>query len=135
MSANTVRASVDTVTDTFDELLRRWRDAEGRADVEALDALLAPDFRGDGPLGFVLGKQQWLDRYRLGDLTLEAFAWTPTEIRLHRHIAVGCGIQSQRARYRGTEWSGDFVCTVVAVRGHGRWTIVNLQLTRPRPPG
>ncbi|WP_433330919.1 nuclear transport factor 2 family protein [Spirillospora sp. CA-294931] len=129
------RASVGTVTGTLDDLLRRWRDAEARGDVESLDDVLAADFRGDGPRGFVLGKEQWLDRHRLGELTLDAFDWTPTEIRRCPHMAVGRGVQSQRARYRGTDWSGEFVCTVVAVRRDGRWTIVNLQLTRYRPPG
>lgn len=127
MSSVTVGASVETM-DTFDDLLRQWSDAEAVGDVAALDVLLAADFRGDGPLGFVLGKEQWLRRYLSGDLTTDVFEWRTTEVRVTNHIAVGFGIQSQIARYRGEDWSGEFVCALVAVRRDGRWTIVNVQL-------
>jgi hypothetical protein len=53
-------------------LLRAWNDAEARGDPAALDALLADDFRGDGPEGFVLEKESWLDRHRRGDLTVDS---------------------------------------------------------------
>ena len=48
------------------ELGRRWADAEQRGDADALSALAVEDFTLVGPLGFVLDKQQWLDRYRSG---------------------------------------------------------------------
>jgi hypothetical protein len=131
MSSVTVGASVETM-DTFDDLLRQWSDAEAVGDVAALDVLLDADFRGDGPLGSVLSKEQWLRRYLSGDLTTEVFEWKTTEVRVTNDIAVGFGIQSQIARYRGEDWSGEFVCALVAVRSHGRWTIVNVQT---RPPG
>lgn len=122
--------------ETFEELLQRWSEAESAGDVAALDTLLDPDFRGDGPQGFVLGKQQWLDRHRGGGLVIEAFTWKATEIRTTNHTAVGIGIQSQVATYQGADCSGDFFCTLVAVRRDGRWTIVNLQLSAGyRPPG
>lgn len=131
----TVGASVGTV-ETFEELLRRWGEAESTGDTAALDAMLATDFRGDGPQGFVLGKEQWLDRHRGGELVIEAFTWKATEIRVNNHTGVGIGIQSQIATYRGADWCGDFFCTLVAVRRDGRWTIVNLQLSGGyRPPG
>src|SRR5438067_13131280 len=89
--------------ETFDEVLRRWSDAEARADTAALDTLLDPDFRGDGPLGFVLDKEQWLDRYRHGELITGAFEWTTTDMRVDSNTAVGIGIQTQVAEYRGSD--------------------------------
>src|SRR5262249_16619882 len=59
----------DPTTTEILELGRRWAQAEQHADVETLDALAVADFELVGPLGFVLDKQQWLDRYRTGDLT------------------------------------------------------------------
>jgi hypothetical protein len=113
---------------TLEGLLRAWSDAEARGDAAVLDPLLAADFRGDGPEGFVLDKEGWLDRHRRGDLTVDSFAWTPDEVRVIGHAAVAIGVQSQRARYCGRDRSGGFVCTLVAVRREGRWRIVNLQL-------
>jgi hypothetical protein len=113
---------------TLEELLRVWRDAEARGDAAALDALLAADFRGDGPLGFVLDKDGWLDRHRRGDLVVDSLVWIADDVRVINQTAVAIGVQSQVARYRGQDCSGAFACTLVAVRRGGRWTIVNLQL-------
>jgi hypothetical protein len=126
--------NVGTV-ETFDEVLRWWRHAEAQADVRTLDRLLDAAFQGDGPLGYVLGKTQWLDRYRTGDLVVEKVVWTAIEVRVHHSTAVGSGIQTQLARYRGADWSGSFACTVVAVRVADRWSIVNVQLGRASRPG
>jgi hypothetical protein len=60
---------------TFAHTLAQWIDAEARSDAAALDVLLGADFRGDGPRGHVLGKQEWLDRYRTRDLVVGALAW------------------------------------------------------------
>jgi hypothetical protein len=77
----------------------------------------------------VVGKQQWLDRYRLGELTTEAFGWTTIQVRVNGNTA---GPESSRRspRYRGEDCSWDFLCTLVAVRRDNRWTIVNIQLSR-----
>jgi hypothetical protein len=122
--------------ETFDDVLSGWIDAEARGDAAVLDALLDDDFRGDGPRGFVLTKQQWLDRYRTGDLVNDAFAWGETRVRVHDDAAVARGIQTQTARYQGLDCSGRFLGTLVAIRRDGRWSIVNVQLSPATdPPG
>jgi Domain of unknown function (DUF4440) len=77
MSPDGLRASVARMK-TLRGLLRAWSDAEARGDATALDALLAVDFRGDGPEGFVLDKDGWLDRHRRGDLTVDRSCGSPT---------------------------------------------------------
>jgi Domain of unknown function (DUF4440) len=122
--------------ETFDDVLSGWIDAEARGDAAVLEVLLADDFRGDGPRGFVLTKQQWLDRYRTGDLANHAFAWEETRVRVHDDAAVAMGIQAQTARYQGLDCSGRFLGTLVAIRRNGRWSIVNVQLSPTTdPPG
>ncbi|HZA76091.1 MAG TPA: nuclear transport factor 2 family protein [Acidimicrobiales bacterium] len=116
--------------ESFEDVLTRWIDAEGRGDAVALERLLDDDFCGDGPGGFVLSKQQWLDRYRTGDLANDAFAWEDTQVRLHDDAAVAMGVQTQTARYQGQDCSGRFLGTLVAVRRDGRWSVVNVQLSR-----
>jgi hypothetical protein len=115
--------------DTIDDLLHQWSNAEARGDATALGALLNADFRGDGPLGFVLSKEQWLDRHRSDDLTTDAFRWKTIEVRVNGGTAVCIGLQSQVARYRGEDCSGEFRCVLVAVHREDRWTIVNVQLS------
>lgn len=114
--------------ESFDDVLRRWIDAEGRGDVAALDVLLDREFRGDGPRGYVLAKQEWLDRHRSGDLVIEDLEWQETKARLYDDTAVVTGVLVQSARFQGEDCSGRLPGTVVAVRRDGHWSIVNVQL-------
>jgi hypothetical protein len=114
--------------DSLEELLRAWCDAEAGGDAAALAALLAGDFRGDGPLGFVLDKDQWLDRHRRGGMTVAALTWTVEDVRVLNDTAVATGTRSQAASHRGQDRGGAVACTLVAVRREGRWRIVNVQL-------
>ena len=49
-----------TATNDVLDLVRRWAAAEQQNDAGSLDGLLADDFVGVGPLGFVLTREQWL---------------------------------------------------------------------------
>ena len=137
MSRRRLGASLASVSD-FDDLLQRWRTAETRGDAAALEALLDPDFRGDGPGGTVLDKAQWLAAHRAGELRRAALTFHPTAVDVGAETAVATGATAQLARYRGADWSGAFLCTVVAVCRGGRWAIVNVQLSDrlddDRPP-
>jgi hypothetical protein len=116
---------------TLELLLASWCEAEAGGDAAALDPLLAAEFLGDGPLGFVLSKQQWLDRHRRGDLVVAWFGWVAGDVRVFDRTAVATGVRSQVATYRGRDCSGALAGTLVAVRRGGAWVIVNLQLGIP----
>lgn len=115
--------------DDFGDVLALWIDAERRGDTAALDAVLDRQFRGDGAEGRVLDKQEWLDRHRSGELSLDALQWPHTHVRVHGTVAVAMGIQTQTGRYRGHDCTGQFWVTLIAIRRHDpeRWSIVNLQ--------
>src|SRR2546427_10381304 len=49
------------------ERAEEWRKAELQGDVAVLDRILAADFIGIGPRGFVLNRQAWLGRHASGD--------------------------------------------------------------------
>jgi ketosteroid isomerase-like protein len=109
----------------------RWVAAELDADTEALDQMATDDFRLVGPLGFVLDKQQWLDRYRSGDFATTQLSWDDVDVREYGDAAVSIGVQSQEAAYRGSPSNGDFRITHVWVRDrdHDRWAIASIQLS------
>lgn len=109
---------------TLDELLTRWQAAEVARDAAALDALLDPDFLGDGPAGGVLDKQQWLDRCRLDRPGWVPFAFSALATPVDPQVAIVVGTPST-SRARG---DGAVRCVVVAVRRNRRWRIVNVQL-------
>ncbi len=48
------------------ELGQRCAPTEGEGGAATLDALLDPQFVGASPQGFMLPREQWLERYRTG---------------------------------------------------------------------
>jgi len=107
----------------------RWVDAEVAGDVDTLDTLATADFRLVGPFGFVLDKQQWLDRYRSGDFATKSLAWHDVDVRDYGDSVVTIGTQSQQAAYKGSPTDGDFRITHVFVRAADHWLIAGMQLS------
>jgi ketosteroid isomerase-like protein len=116
-------------TEQINDLDRRWADAERRSDVAALEALTTNDFTLVGPLGFVLDREQWLQRYRNGDLVTRSLRWDDVEVREYDGAAVAVGRHTQEASYRGTPADGSFRATHIAVRRDGRWLLAGMHLS------
>jgi hypothetical protein len=117
------------------ELGRTLAEAEERGDVAELDALAAEDFRLIGPLGFVLDKQQWLDRYRSGDLVTRSLKWDDVEVRPYGDTTVAIGALTQEAAYQGRPADGRFRVTQIAVRRDGHWVLAGLHFSPIAQPG
>lgn len=113
-------------TDVLD-LVNRWADAERRMDAERLDGLLADDFVGVGPLGFVLNREQWLARFGNG-LVNDAFAVEEPAARDYGAAAVVVGVLAQETRFQGRDNSGRFRVTLVAARAAGDWRLANVHI-------
>lgn len=112
------------------ELGRRWARAEQHGDAAALDALSAEDFTMVGPVGFVLDKQQWLDRYRSSsDLAIESLSWDEVSVRDYGDTAVAVGIHTQRGEFQGRPVDGKFRATHIAVRRGAEWVLAGMQLS------
>jgi ketosteroid isomerase-like protein len=127
-----------TTTEQIRDLGARWVDAELAADVDTLASLVTDDFRLVGPFGFVLDKEQWLDRYRSGDFSTAALAWRDVDVREYGDCAVSIGTQSQEAAYKGAPSNGDYRVSHVFVREPGAWRIAGIQLSPTSfapPPG
>ncbi|SFW82713.1 nuclear transport factor 2 family protein [Amycolatopsis australiensis] len=111
------------------ELGRVWAAAEERGDTEALAGLAAEGFRLVGPLGFVLDRDQWLARYRSGDLVTERLTWDEVEVRDFGTTAVAIGVHTQVAKHRDNPVDGRFRATHVLVRDDGRWRLAGIHLS------
>lgn len=120
-------ASHEQLTD----LDRRWTEAEVDGDATTLDGLATDDFTLVGPAGFVLGKQQWLDRYRDGnrDLRMHSLRFEEDGTRVYGDTAVTIGRWTQEAEYREHPVSGEFRVTRLAVRDGSGWRLAGLHLS------
>lgn len=114
---------------SIEEFGSRWAAAEVAADVSTLDAMAVADFTLVGPLGFVLDKRQWLDRYRGGDLVTSALEWGDLLVREYGDTAVVIGVHTQRSAYRGNASDGRFRGTHVLVRDGEGWRLAGIHLS------
>jgi ketosteroid isomerase-like protein len=114
---------------TVEELENRWAKAEIDADVTTLDELTTADFTLVGPFGFVLDKQQWLDRYRTGDLVTSELDWRDRQVRELGDTALVIGVHAQKAAYKGTPSDGRFRATHISVRTDDGWRLAGMHLS------
>jgi len=103
--------------------------AEVDGDVATLDALATDDFTLVGPVGFVLDKQQWLERYRGGGLRTRALAFEDAVTRVHGDCAIRIGRHVQQAEFQGRPVNGEFRATHIAVRDGERWRLAGVHLS------
>jgi len=123
-------------TDALRELERTWTEAETRGDTETLEALTTPDFRLVGPAGFILNKQQWLDRYQQEQLVTSELRFEEPSTVLYGDTAVTVGRQVQVAQFHGHPVDGEFRLTQIAVHDDTGWRVAGTHLSSiggPRP--
>jgi ketosteroid isomerase-like protein len=108
------------------QLADTWATAELQGDTAFLEQLLADDFVGVGPLGFLLTKQQWLARYQSGDMKYSAHTLDEVRVRAYNEAAIVIGRLTQQATYRGNPMNAQMRTTLVFVHQHGQWQLASL---------
>ncbi|WP_165977107.1 nuclear transport factor 2 family protein [Nonomuraea diastatica] len=109
------------------DLVNRWAAAEEANDPALLASLLADDFVGVGPLGFVLTREQWLARFGNG-LVNSAFKVEDPQVHEHGAAAVVVGVDAQETSFGEWDNSGRFRLTLAAVRPADRWLVASVHL-------
>ncbi len=119
----------DRTEDKLRALAHDWAAAEVRGDTALLQNTLTDDFVGVGPLGFMLSKEDWLQRHDSGDMKYDALDLDDMRVRVYGDAAVMVCRQTQRAKYRGQDAPGQFRETLIWVRQQGRWLLAGLHLS------
>src|SRR6266566_6080030 len=94
-------AQNDNLEQSLRILLENWAGAELQGDVSFLGNALANDFVAIGPLGFMLSKEDWLQRHGSGDLKYTAFNMSDLNIRFYGDAAIVTSRQTQKGNYKG----------------------------------
>jgi ketosteroid isomerase-like protein len=113
----------------IEELEKRWVEAELAGDTSAMDSLAHNDFLLVGPLGFILDKAQWLERYSSGAFVTSALDWRDSTVRVFGDCAVVIGVHDQEAAYRGQSNNGQFRATHILSREDGAWRLIGMHLS------
>lgn len=120
---------MSTTEEQIRDLGRRWAKAEQRGDIAELDELTTADFTLVGPVGFVLSKQEWLDRYRTGALRTTSLSWDEIAVRDYGVAVVAIGVHTQEASYQGNPANGRFRATHIAIRQGENWSLAGIHLS------
>ena len=109
------------------EVQDRFDQAERTADLDTLRELIAEDFLSIGPRGFVLNKQQWIDRHR--EFTYHALDASEMDVRRYGDTAVVRDVQRNRATWRDQQVQVATRVGQVWVRRADRWQLVAIQFS------
>jgi AcrR family transcriptional regulator/ketosteroid isomerase-like protein len=125
-----------TETATADVLatVQAWANAEEAMDTPAVGDLLDEQFMAIGPRGFVLNRQQWLDRYPSGDLKQQRFEVSEASVRVFGDTAIVLAKQSQQTTYKDEDASGVFSITLILVSTGSGWRLAGEHLSPAPPP-
>ncbi len=110
-----------------------WATAESRGDTVFLGEVLADDFIGVGPYGFMLTKEEWIERHASGKLKYDSFALDETRVRLYGDTAVMIGRETAEGRYEGGDIRRSvhekFRATMLFVRDGSRWLLAGIHMS------
>lgn len=117
------------MSDPVDSFLAEWATAERTGDAARLDPLLTDDFRGVGPLGFVLSKAAWLARFSDG-LAYETLHLEEAESRRHDCAALITARQTGRGTFQGHPLPFEAVrATLALVSPGGLWQLAGIHMS------
>ena len=110
-------------------LAENWAAAERRGDTAFMERTLTNDFMAIGPRGFVLTKEQWLQRFTSGSLKYEYLEWDEVNVRLFGDAAVVTGRERQKVKYQDQVMESELRTTLVWVKQNGRWLLASAQMS------
>ena len=121
------------MTNDIDHLLDTWTGAERAGDTTTLDDLLADDFVGIGPVGFVLDKPAWLGRFEHG-LRYERLMLDEVSIHDHGDAALVVAHQHAVGDHAGNPTPPDTRVSFTVVADQGDLRIAGMQHSFISPP-
>jgi ketosteroid isomerase-like protein len=118
------------------QLEEAWRNAVLKADIPALDALLADDYTAITSDGALQSKEQTLDSLRSGATHFTAITVSDRKVRFYGTTALVTCKAIMSGTHSGADISGSYRYTRVYVRNaQGVWKIVSFEVSRIRAPG
>jgi ketosteroid isomerase-like protein len=117
---------MDAQIEQIEQVVQAWAAAERGGDAGRLGELLADDFVGIGPVGFVLGRDAWLSRFAQG-LRYERLDLEESFIRGYDGVSLVVARQRAVGEHQGNPTPPDTRVSFTIVRDDGRLRIASIQ--------
>jgi ketosteroid isomerase-like protein len=118
------------------QLEDEWRTAVLKADIPALDALLADDYISITAGGALQSKEQTLDSLRSGATHFTSIEISDRRVRFYGTTALVTSKAVVSGKHAGDDLSGSYRYTRVYVKNaQGDWKIVSFETSRIHLPG
>jgi len=118
------------------QLEEAWRTAVLKADIPALDPLLADDYMAITADGTLQSKEQALESLRGGLTHFTAIAISDRKVRFYGTTALVTCKAVVSGTHAGADITGSYRYTRVYVRNaQGLWKVVSFEVSRIRAPG
>ncbi len=109
------------------KLVAEWAAAERKGDSASMQRTLTDDFVGIGPRGFMLSKDEWIQRFASGNLNYESLELDEVSVRAYGDAAVVTGRDRQRVKYQNQPMDSELRIMQVWIRQQGQWRLAGLQ--------
>src|SRR5438309_1275598 len=116
----------------LEDSVKKINTAEEKGDISSLQEVLAPDFIGIGPKGFILGKDDWISRHKRGDpkyFKYDSIRFSELQIRNYGEAAIANCVQDSKAMFHGKDVGGRFRITIVLIKRGAEWLVANYQFS------
>jgi ketosteroid isomerase-like protein len=115
----------------IDLLEEAWRDAALKANVVAMEALLADDYMAITSTGTLQTKEQALANFRSGRTRFTSISYSDRKVRFYGTTALVTSVADVSGATPDGELSGSYRYTRVYVRDeHGVWKVVSFEANR-----
>ncbi len=106
------------------------RQAELAGNDDLFEKVLTSDFVGIGPAGFVLGKREWANRHRSGDLKVQGLERDEVLLRTYGDVAILTAREVHTSTFKGQPVPFSALrATHVFVRRGGSWKLAGSQFS------
>jgi len=114
-------------SETIRKLQDQFDQAELAGDRDKLRQLIDADFVSIGPRGFLLDREQWIDRH--DEFVYQTLETSDVDVRVHERTAIVRDVQRTRSRYQDQQLLFAFRVGQVWVRRNGDWKLAAIQFS------
>lgn len=110
-------------------LIETWSNAELNGEIKTLEKILSDDYLAVGPFGFLLTKNEWINRHKTKKLKYETFTVEDISLRMYDKTTIVIGREVAKGAYEGNPIPEALRVTFIFVKSDDTWYIVGAQMS------